>query len=85
MLDYFAAGLPVVSTPAGARGLDVAADQCIVCSADEFVARIQALLNDAVLREKIGARARQVAVEQYDWTAIAERAAGAMRDLIGRG
>src|SRR5262249_23608295 len=30
MLDYFAAGLPVISTPAGARGLELSADNCVV-------------------------------------------------------
>ena len=82
MLDYFAAGLPVVSTPAGARGLNVSSDECVVCTAEEFVSHIGSLLADAPLRAKIGQRARQLAVTQFDWAAIAQKAADAMLDLL---
>jgi glycosyltransferase involved in cell wall biosynthesis len=82
MLDYFAAGLPVVSTPAGARGLNIAADTCVVCPVEEFVAHIRSLLDNDSLRENMGRAARQLAVERYAWTLIAERAAMAMHDLL---
>jgi glycosyltransferase involved in cell wall biosynthesis len=82
MLDYFAAGLPVVSTPAGARGLNIAADTCVVCPVEEFVPHIRSLLDNDSLRENMGRAARQLAVERYAWTLIAERAAMAMHDLL---
>jgi glycosyltransferase involved in cell wall biosynthesis len=82
MLDYFAAGLPVVSTPAGARGLELAPDDCIVCPAEQFVARIEVLLNNPDARSRLAANARKLAVERYAWSMIAADAAQAVRNLL---
>jgi glycosyltransferase involved in cell wall biosynthesis len=82
MLDYFAAGLPVVSTPAGARGLDVTPDECLVCSGEQFSSRIQELLTDSALRERMGANARRLAVDRYAWSHIAADAARSVRNLL---
>jgi len=82
MLDYFAAGLPVVSTPAGARGLELSADDCIVCPADQFVSRISELLNDPAKRGRLGANARKLAVGRYAWSTIAGNAAQAVHNLL---
>lgn len=82
MLDYFAAGLPVVSTPAGARGLDIVADDCLVCAADQFVHNIQELLCSEDRRGEMGRRARGLAETTYDWHFIAAKAANAMVGLL---
>ena len=82
MLDYFAAGLPVVSTPAGARGLELSADECVVCPPDQFVPRIGELLNDPARRGRMGANARKLAVERYAWSLIAAQAAQAVHTLL---
>lgn len=84
MLDYFAGGLPVVSTPAGARGLVLAPDECVVCDAGQFVAEISNLLADSRKRELMGTNARRVAVERYSWSTIAANAAEAMNRLLQR-
>ena len=82
MLDYFAAGLPVVSTEAGARGLEISAGDCVVCEADRFVSEIQQLLGDEGKRGVMGERARAVAEQKYDWASIAAKAAEAMVQLL---
>ena len=82
MLDYFAAGLPVVSTPAGARGLDILDNECVVCVADEFVSRVRELLDDEQKRGEMGRKARIVAEEKYDWALIAAKAGEAMIGLL---
>ncbi len=82
MLDYFAAGLPVVSTPAGARGLELGPDDCIVCSVEEFVLRVEQLLNDGDACGRIGTDARRLAVDRYSWSMIAANAADAVRKLL---
>jgi glycosyltransferase involved in cell wall biosynthesis len=82
MLDYFAAGLPVVSTPAGARGLELATDECIVCDPNQFVASIQRLLENETTRAEMGRNARRVAETRYDWELIAGKAAEAMNQLV---
>ena len=82
MFDYFAAGLPVVSTPAGARGLELSADDCIVRPPAQFVSGITELLNDPAKRRQMGANARKLAVERYAWAMIAADASQALHNLL---
>jgi glycosyltransferase involved in cell wall biosynthesis len=82
MLDYFAAGLPVVSTVAGARGLEIGTGECIVCDSNAFVASIRQLLGSETTRAEIASRARRVAESRYDWELIAGKAAEAMNQLV---
>lgn len=82
MLDYFAAGLPVVSTPAGARGLELGAEDCVVSAAEQFVSQIQALLGDPAARIRLGTHARNLAVNRYAWSTIARAAGRAVQNLL---
>ena len=82
MLDYFAAGLPVVSTPAGARGLELKEDDCVVCSADQFVPSIEELIADPAMCRRLGQNARRLAVERYAWSLIAAHAAESIVSLL---
>jgi glycosyltransferase involved in cell wall biosynthesis len=82
MLDYFAAGLPVVSTAAGARGLELNDNDCVVCSSDQFVSKIKELIGNPVGRLRISENARKLAVERYAWSLIAARTVEAMRNLL---
>jgi glycosyltransferase involved in cell wall biosynthesis len=82
MFDYFAAGLPVVSTPAGARGLELKDGDCVVCSSDQFVAGIEDLIENPATCRRIGENARKLAVERYAWSLIADHAARAMFNLL---
>lgn len=73
MLDYFAAGIPVISTGFGARGLRAAADTHFVESPDSALAgTIDAFLGrppeqvDAMVLE-----ARQLVEQHYCWKVIA--------------
>jgi glycosyltransferase involved in cell wall biosynthesis len=85
MLDYFAAGLPVVSTPAGARGLELAGGACVVCPADQFVEEIRYLLSDPARRDELAQKARRVAVEHFAWPGIARGATETIRSALERG
>ena len=82
MLDYFAAGLPVVSTPAGARGLELSDDDCVVCCAEQFVSRVEGLMGDLTACSRLGENARKLAVERYAWSLIAAKATAAMINLL---
>lgn len=82
MLDYFAAGLPVVSTPAGARGLDITDSDCVVCEAIDFVPRVRELLASEARRAEMGQCARLIAEEKYDWASISAKAAESMMGLL---
>jgi glycosyltransferase involved in cell wall biosynthesis len=75
MLDYFAAGLPVVTTERGSRGLRLEGESvCLVREIDAFPAAIRDVVGagaDAAQRRSLAARER---VERdFDWDAIARR------------
>ena len=72
-LEYLAAGLPVVTTPAGARGLGLTSGRhAIVCPVEDFPAEIARVLRDDGLRAMLGAQGRRLVEETYDWTTIAD-------------
>lgn len=72
MLDYFAAGTPVISTEFGARGIDAVADVTYLKISDGLDLAIRA----AYSRERrelqsIAYRARQLVEKKYSWNIIA--------------
>ncbi len=70
VFDYLAHGLPVVSTPFGARGLQVTGDDALVtCPFEDFPMSIRHLLADGMAARRQQA-ARKMA-KQYDWRTIA--------------
>lgn len=73
VLDYFARGLPVVSTPFGVRGLDVTdGEEAVIVELDAFPEAIAALTADPVHRDRIGKNARELVREQYTWEVVSE-------------
>lgn len=85
MLDYMAAGLPIVTTAIGARGLDgkpgVHWEQV---SLDDFIPRCRELFESPERCEELARTARELAQAHYDWQMIAARLAEALRELIGQ-
>lgn len=71
ILEAMAAGVPVVSTPLGAEGLEVTRDENILLAdpddADGWVNRIVSLANSADLRQKLAAAALRLVQSRYDW------------------
>ena len=73
MLDYMAAGLPVITTPIGARGLAIKDHQdAIICSLQLFPEKIQELIQDNSLRENLIQNGRKLVEREYDWEIIAQ-------------
>lgn len=75
MLDYFAAGLPVVSTAFGARGLGCQpARELLIAEIEDFADAISQLLSlpeDALRR--MTSCAREATINEFDWAKIAKR------------
>lgn len=70
LLEYFAAGKPVVSTPLGAEGLGVTHDtELVIADRDAFAGAVEDLLWDAPARRRLGQAARRW-VAAYDWSAV---------------
>lgn len=70
MLDYMAAGLPIVTTPIGARGLDLNETNAIICDISEFPERIRQVLSDKNLYDTLSRSGRKLVEEKYDWKRI---------------
>ena len=68
LIEAMAAGKAIISTGLGAEGVDIVEGTHIILAdtADEWVAAIIQLLNDGILRSKLGAAAREIAAK-YDW------------------
>jgi glycosyltransferase involved in cell wall biosynthesis len=75
MLDFFAAGVPVLSTPTGARGIDATDGMhCRIAEIDDFAPALAALLDTAPdVVDAMTRAARTLVEEAFDWTAIASR------------
>jgi glycosyltransferase involved in cell wall biosynthesis len=81
MLDFMAAGIPVISTPTGARGIAIENyHHAIICDIDIFPPEISRLLHDNKLYETLSISGRKLIEEKYDWKIIA----GSMIKRINR-
>jgi len=72
VFDYIAAGLPLLTTPIGARGIDFTNyEDALIAELEDFPEIITELYDDPLLRNRLSKRARNLA-ERYDWHEIAK-------------
>lgn len=74
ILEAMALGVPVVSTPKGAEGLDVQSGRHLLIgrTAAEFAGEVIRLLEDPGLRDSISEQAREYVCVRYDWEKIGD-------------
>jgi glycosyltransferase involved in cell wall biosynthesis len=83
ILEAFAAGVPVVSTPVGSEGLSVCdGEHLLVAPREELAEAVVRLLRDRPLADRIAIRARDLVRGRYDWQAIGADACGAIAGLV---
>lgn len=72
VLQAFACGIPVISTPMGAEGIRCQLDESILLaeSPQDFVKHITRLTTEAALYARISANALSIIIEQYAWDSI---------------
>ena len=72
ILEYFSAGLPVISTTIGAEGLPVenGVNILIEDDIDKFTQKLIDCLNNKDAAMKMGKAARDIVVKKYDWNII---------------
>lgn len=70
LLEYFAAGKAVVSTPLGAEGLELDGE-LVLAELPDFPAAVLATLGDPQLRQRMGHKARAYA-RARDWATVGE-------------
>jgi len=86
LLEAFAAGIPVVSTPLGAEGLEVRAGRDLLLARDarQFISAIIGLLEDRAYAETLARSARVTVEERYDAQAVVGRLEQAYREVLRR-
>jgi glycosyltransferase involved in cell wall biosynthesis len=85
ILDSWAMGKAVVSTPIGCEGLDAVDGENILIREhpDDFANAVAAVLTDETLRNRLEAGGRATVERTYSWTAIGDRLLAAYRELLG--
>ena len=73
MFDFMAAGLPVVSTPTGARGIALSESALHICAPGEFARALQRILHEREYAARLGAAARRLACDSYAWERLSPR------------
>jgi glycosyltransferase involved in cell wall biosynthesis len=72
VFDYMAAGLPLLTTPIGARGIGFKDfEDALIAELEEFPEILAKLSEDSKLRNRLSKGARDLA-ERYDWKEISE-------------
>lgn len=84
LLEAMACGLPAVTTDrSGTQDIVRPGETAIVAdSLDQLEASLALLINDATLRKRLGAAARQAVESSMDWNAVAQRTAEAYGETI---
>ncbi|MCC6227092.1 MAG: glycosyltransferase [Microthrixaceae bacterium] len=80
LLSYLAAGLPVVSTELGARGVDASGAGIRICRIDEMAGSVETMLEEAGSHRATAGRDHVVA--HHDWTAIGRHFVELCRETV---
>ena len=86
LFDYFAHGLPVLTTPFGARGIDlVHTKEAIITEVDKFPEWVERLVIDRGLAHRLGRRGRELIRERYTWDQVSRTLLGDLRVAFDHG
>ncbi len=74
LAEYFSKHLPTVTTPFGARGFHIKNNEhAIICNLDEFGEKIEYLLENEELQERLVKKSYEYVVKELDWTVLARK------------
>lgn len=80
--EYFAAGVPVLSTPIGARGFNVTDGVHLrLAPLDDFSVALREFLSDASTRQTMARTAFEYVRENLGWDRLADRLSAVLRSL----
>ena len=81
MFDFMAAGLPIVTTDVGARGIQPESDRAFAIAApQDFVETVRSVLADEQMGSSMGSAGRRTVRDEYSW----ERLSPALGRLLHR-
>ncbi|MDQ2917536.1 MAG: glycosyltransferase [Pseudomonadota bacterium] len=82
--DFFASGLPVISTRTGVRGYELRdGEHYLEADRENFVERTRYLIENRQLRERLGGNARRYAESELDWAVLGRHYRRTMTELVG--
>jgi glycosyltransferase involved in cell wall biosynthesis len=85
MFDFMAAGLPVVSTVTGARGIcDTTTRGIAVCAPESITGELARLVEDAASRQRLGADNRRWVERDFSWEALSPMFGAIVRRALER-
>jgi polysaccharide biosynthesis protein PslH len=83
ILEAFAAGLPVVSTPVGCEGIDCRHGEHLwVTERNQFAEGLLEAIEAPELATEFAERGRKLAEETYDWSVIGKSACAAVAEAV---
>jgi glycosyltransferase involved in cell wall biosynthesis len=82
LVQYMAAGLAIISTETGIRGIERGSEVCAVADRPRFAERLEQLQKDLPLRAEMGRMARREAEKHFDWANELDRAAQRINSLL---
>jgi glycosyltransferase involved in cell wall biosynthesis len=87
VLEFLSAGIPLVSTPTGARGLDLLSGRhCVLAEKEDFAFALQVLVEQPQLQEELAERGKRYVESRFSWEAIAAEVGARLAGLEeGRG
>jgi glycosyltransferase involved in cell wall biosynthesis len=85
ILEAWAMARPVVATPIACASLagTPGATHFVEPTPEAFAARVVALLRDRALGDAVGRRARQLVLDEYQWSVRADRLAAILGEMCG--
>jgi glycosyltransferase involved in cell wall biosynthesis len=85
ILDAWAMGKAIVSTPTGCEGLDVVDGENILVrdTSEAFADAVVEVLNNPTLRSGLERNARRTAIEKYSWSVVGRQIRSAYDQLLG--
>jgi glycosyltransferase involved in cell wall biosynthesis len=82
MLDYMSAGIPIVSTSVGARGLGLEDNKhALISPVDQFSEKMMGLINNQQLKAYLRENGRALVEESFSWDKISKEFADKLKDI----
>lgn len=81
MLDCMASGIPIISTPIGARGLEIE-DSVIVSELEDFNKALDDIISDKINTNHMCKNAKQIVDKFYDWSKISKHVGEIMNECV---
>jgi glycosyltransferase involved in cell wall biosynthesis len=84
LVEYLAMGIPIVSTPFGARGLEVVdGEHLVLAEPDRFAEVLSGVLADPESATRRAEAGRELAVASYGWPALGRRLDDVLAEVLG--